>query len=655
MAADPAMHDAALFEDLLLILVTALATVALCRPLRLPGTLGYFAAGAVLGPTGLGLIGASAEVAALAEFGVVLLLFSLGLEFSLPRMLAMRRAVFGLGSLQVLLTGGLFAAVLALAGFDPGLAVLLGGGLALSSTALVSRELVETGQLHRPHGRQALGVLLFQDLFAVFLLILVPVLAAGDSLGQTALLLGGRGVLLFIALMLAGRYLLPPLFGEIARSRSSELFVLLALVVVMAAAWLTRSLGLSMALGGFVGGMMLGESHYRHQLQADIRPFRDLLLGLFLVTVGMMLDLQLLADYWPRILAFGLILMLVKSAILFGVSRLLGYASRDALRTGVVLAQGGEFAFAMLALAAAAGLVAPQVQAFMVAVTLVSMLLTPLLVRRSDWIADRVLGPAPDEMPAHLLEPGPAARPGTAVLLLGYGRVGQAVGRLLQHCGIEHLALDADAGRVADARLAGAAVRYGDATRADLLEAAGLGEVRLVVICLDAPVAVRGALQAVRSLAPRVPVLVRARDEAEGAELLAAGATEVVPETLESSFMLLAHTAALLGRPRARTEALLAQVRADRYRLLHGVIAGDDRADYPVLAHPVLLPEGAAAIGRSLDALAPLPEALEIQGVRRREATLSAAQAGPLESGDIVILIGPGDAVEVAEDRLLGG
>ncbi|MDZ7825657.1 MAG: cation:proton antiporter [Gammaproteobacteria bacterium] len=383
-----------MFADLLLIFATALIMVAACRPARLPGTLGYFVAGALLGPTGLGLIHAGADIQLLAEFGVVLLLFSLGLEFSLPRLMAMRRSVFGVGLLQVALTGALFALVLGLGYVDWGLAVLIGGGLALSSTALVSRELVLTGQLHMAHGRQALGVLLFQDLFAVFLLILIPVLGSDSDvgLGETALILGGKGVVLFVGLMLMGRYLLPPVFTEIARSRSSELFVLAALVVVMAAAWLTHELGLSMALGGFVGGMMLGESHYRHQVQADIRPFRDILLGLFLVTVGMMLDLDLLLEYWPRILAFGLLLMVIKAAVILAISLAFGDSLRVAMRTGLVLAQGGEFAFAMLALAAGANLVEPDVQAFMVAVTLVSMVLTPTLVRRSGTLVDRILG-----------------------------------------------------------------------------------------------------------------------------------------------------------------------------------------------------------------------------------------------------------------------
>jgi CPA2 family monovalent cation:H+ antiporter-2 len=643
--------DGGLFPELLLIFATALVTVALCRPARLPGTLGYFAAGALLGPTGLALIDADADIALLAEFGVVLLLFSLGLEFSLPRLLAMRRAVFGVGTTQVLVTGGLFAGVLAAAGIDGGLAVLIGGGLALSSTALVSRELAASGQLHEAHGRQAIGVLLFQDLAAVFLLILVPAVASGaggEGLGTTVLLLVGKGVALFVALMLAGRWLLPPVFGEIARSRSSELFVLAALVVVMGTAWLTHALGLSMALGGFVGGMMLGESHYRHQVEADIRPFRDLLLGLFLVTVGMMLDLQLLLEYWPRVLAFGLLLMVVKGLLVTAIVRASGESTATAVRSGIVLAQGGEFAFALLALAAGEGLVAPDVQAFMVSVTLVSMVLTPALVRRSGALTALVTGRGrsapPPATPA-------AAEARGAVVLLGFGRVGQVIGRLLDEAAVDWLALDADPDRVSDARLAGAPVRFGDATRADLLRDAGVADARLVVACLDDPGASQRALHAVRTLAPRVPVLVRTRGDEHLDSLLEAGATEVVPETFESSLMLLSHVMALLGRPREEVDSVLEGVRGDRYRLLHGIIGGH-RSGREVV-QPVVLPDGAAALGRSA-ATVELPD-VHLRGVRRREEQLAPEAAGALEAGDIVVLVGEPAAVEAAETRLLVG
>jgi CPA2 family monovalent cation:H+ antiporter-2 len=646
-----------MFADLLLMFFTALVLVAACRPARLPGTLGYFAAGALLGPTGLGLIHAGEDIQLLAEFGVVLLLFSLGLEFSLPRLMAMRRSVFGVGLLQVAATGTVFTVALGLANVDWGLAALLGGGLALSSTALVSRELVLTGQLHMAHGRQALGVLLFQDLFAVFLLILIPILGSDTeaSLGETALLVGGKGIALFVALMLTGRYLLPPVFSEIARSRSSELFVLAALVVVMIAAWLTHAFGLSMALGGFVGGMMLGESHYRHQVQADIRPFRDILLGLFLITVGMMLDLNLLLEYWPRILAFGLLLIVVKALVILVVSLAFGESLRVSMRTGIVLAQGGEFAFAMLALAAGAGLVEHDVQAFMVAVTLVSMVLTPTMVRRSGTLVESVLGrEAPGVSPDTAADPVEGEH--ADVLLLGYGRVGQTIGRLLERCGIDYLALDSEPGRVNTARLAGAPVRYGDATRPNLLETIGVDQAQLVVVCIDDPDAAHQALTAVRELAPTVPVLVRTREDTHLDELMAAGATEVVPETLESSFMILSHVLALLGRPREESQQVLETVRGERYKLLHGVITGtDEDGRYAEVVRPVLLPARARAIGQTLTDLEKRLGGLSIRGVRRRAVTLDPDSAGSLQADDIVILVGAPDAVELGEAALLGG
>ncbi|MEE4299218.1 MAG: cation:proton antiporter [Pseudomonadales bacterium] len=650
-----------LFTELLLIFTAALVLVALCRPLRLPGIFGYFAAGALLGPTGLAFVYADEDIQRLVDFGVVMLLFSLGLEFSLPRLLAMRRAVFGVGVVQVVGTGGLFAAILASGGIALGVAVVLGVGMALSSTAIVSRELAGTGQLHLPHGRQAIGVLLFQDIAAVALLILVPLVGGGGADGSGILAdfawLGLAGAALFVGLMAIGRWVLPPLFTEIARSRSSELFVLAALVTVMATAWLTQAMGLSMALGGFVGGMMLGESHFRHQVESDLRPFRDVLLGVFLISVGMMLDLHLLAEFWPRILVFGVLLMLFKGVVVCLISLAFRDSLRTAVRSGLVLAQGGEFAFAVLALLAGQGMVEGDVQAFLVTVTLVSMVLTPLLVRRSESLAEWIVGhllatPAadPDAPPT-----GPGPEDAAPVVLLGFGRVGQVIARMLERSGVPHLALDNDAERVAEGQLAGVPVRFGDVTRGDLLAAAQVHEAQLVVICIDPPGASLQALRAVRELAPSVPVLVRTRDDSRLGDYLDAGATEVVPETLESSLMLLSHVLALLRRPRSEIESVIASVRGERYRLLHGVIPGSQGGAYREIVHPVRLTERAWACDREAEEVDAKIAGVRFRGIRRRERTLEAQDAGVLQVDDIVVLMGPPEAVEAGEETLLRG
>lgn len=650
-----------LFTELLLIFATALVLVAICRPLRLPGIFGYFSAGALLGPTGLGYVAAGEDIQRLADFGVVMLLFSLGLEFSLPRLLAMRRAVFGVGLVQVVGTGGLFAAILASTGLDVGVALVLGVGMALSSTAIVSRELAGTGQLHQPHGRQAIGVLLFQDIAAVALLILVPLVGGEETDGSGVLAgfvwLGLAGAALFVGLMAIGRWVLPPLFTEIARSRSSELFVLAALVTVMATAWLTQAMGLSMALGGFVGGMMLGESHFRHQIESDLRPFRDVLLGVFLISVGMMLDLDLLAEYWPRILVFGVLLMLVKGVVVCLISLAFRDSLRIAVRSGLVLAQGGEFAFAVLALLAGQGMVEPDVQAFLVTVTLVSMVLTPLLVRRSEavteWIAGRFVPQDPGT--AEATPAGPGAEDLAPVVLMGFGRVGQVIARMLERSGVPHLALDNDAERVAEGQLAGSPVRYGDVTRGELLTAAHVHGAQLVVICIDPPDASLRALIAVRDLAPTVPVLVRTRDDSDLDTYLDAGATEVVPETLESSLMLLSHVLALLHRPRGEIDAVIASVRGDRYGLLHGVIPGSQGGEYREIVHPVRLTERAWACGRDAGEVDAHIAGARFRGIRRRERTLETKEAGTLQAHDIVVLMGSPEAVEAGEETLLRG
>jgi len=665
MAVDAsAAHGAAggLFTELLVIFGAALVCVALCRPFRLPGIFGYFAAGALIGPTGLGFVTALEDIRHLAEFGVVMLLFSLGLEFSLPRLLAMRRAVFGVGLVQVFGTGGVFAVGLAVAGLGAGPAGIVGGSMALSSPAIVSRELTSAGQLHEPHGRQAIGVLLFQDIAAVALLILVPVFGGGEGSGDGLLArfawLGAAGVGLFFGLMAVGRWVLPPIFSEIARSRSAELFVLAALVTVMATAWLTQALGLSMALGGFLGGMMLGESHFRHQIEADLRPFRDVLLGVFLISVGMILDLPLLAEYWPRILSFACIFMLVKGVVVALIARAFGGDLRTSLRTALVLAQGGEFAFAVLALLSGADMIAADVSAFLATVTLVIMVLTPLLVRHSEKIVDRFLGGDTDADAPEAETPidhADASAEDAAVVVLGFGRVGQVVSRLLEQAQIPHIAVEHDAERVAEGRLAGAPVRYGDVTRSELLGGLHLEHAQLVVICIDPPDAALTALRAVRALSATVPVLVRTRDDRSLDDYLRAGATEVVPETLESSLMLLSHALALLARSRSEIDATLEGVRADRYRLLHGVIPGEDGAGYEEIVHPVVLGERAHACGRAASEVAGRLEDVRVRCVRRCDETLDAAAVDALQGGDVVVLLGAPDAVEAAEAVLLRG
>jgi monovalent cation:H+ antiporter-2, CPA2 family len=565
------------FANLLIILASSLVVIALFQRLRLPPVLGYLCVGLMIGPTAFNWVNESEELPDLAELGVVFLLFSLGLEFSLSKMLVLRRVVFGLGSLQVLCSGMLLGGLLMLLGMPITPALLLGAGLSLSSTAIVSKELSSLGELFSSHGRNAIAVLLFQDVVAVLLLTLVPVFAgSSDQAWYWALPLTlGKTVVLFVGLLLASRWLLPRLFHEVAAARSPELFVLLALVIVLLTAWLTHLLGLSPALGAFLAGMLLGESHYRHQIEADIRPFRDILLGLFFVSIGMLIDLQLFASHGLLILGLTLGLLLLKGSVVALLVKWRGSDGETAWRSGLALAQGGEFCFALMAQMQQNKLMPADFGGLLLAAAFCSMLVTPLLLRAAPHIATR-LHRKPNEEAK--LEEISALNAGLHhhVVICGYGRVGQSIGRALRNAHQPYIALDTDPVRVHEAAVGETCVHYGDSRRGELLVAIGLERARLLVIAVDQTDIALLILKEARRLNATVPILVRTRDDSQLAELKAAGASEVVPELLESSLMLASHALIMLGLPAHQVQERADQIRHDRYRLLHGFYPGAD-------------------------------------------------------------------------------
>ena len=564
-----------MFANLLIILASSLVVIALFRRLRLPPVLGYLCVGLLVGPTALDWVNDSEHLPDLAELGVVFLLFSLGLEFSLSKMLALRRVVFGLGSLQVLCSAAVLGTLLALFGIPLGAALMLGAGLALSSTAIVSKELTSLAEIFSSHGQNAIGVLLFQDVVAVLLLTLVPVFAGHSdhawywALPSTLF----KTVVLFVGLLLASRWLLPRLFHEVAASHSAELFVLLALVIVLLTAWLTHLLGLSPALGAFLAGMLLGESHYRHQIEADIRPFRDILLGLFFVSIGMLIDLQLFTHHALLILGLTLALLLIKGTVVAVLLKLRGNDSETAWRSGLALAQGGEFCFALMAQMQQNKLMPAEISGLLLAVTFCSMLLTPLLLRAAPLVAARLHRKPNQEARLEEISTLTAQLQGH-VVICGYGRVGQSIGRFLRSEQQHFIALDDDPVMVQEAATSESCVHYGDSRRDDLLAAVGLNRARLLVIAVDKTDIALTVLKAARRLNSQVPILVRTRDDSQLAELKAAGASEVVPELLESSLMLASHALIMLGLPQSQVQDKVDAVRHDRYQLLHGFYQG---------------------------------------------------------------------------------
>ncbi|MDD5328734.1 MAG: monovalent cation:proton antiporter-2 (CPA2) family protein [Sulfuricella sp.] len=648
----------------LILLAAAVLVVGLFKFLRLPPLLAYLLIGIVIGPHALGWISESRQISYLAEFGVVFLMFSIGLEFSLPQLKTMQRLVFGLGGAQVALTlAGVLAASLAL-GLSWQAGVALGGVLAMSSTAIVSKLLAERVELHSRHGREIVGVLLFQDLAVVPLLVLIPALAAGDNqlgwtLGEAFL----KAAALLALLLVFGQRIVRPWFHLVAGRKSSELFMLNVLLATLGLAYLTGLAGLSLALGAFLAGILISETEYRYQVEADIKPFRDVLLGLFFVTVGMQLDLPAVYENIGRV--FGLLLALIAGkAVMIGVlSRFSGSQPAVAIRTGLALAQGGEFGFVLLSLAGEVHLFGGAIMQICLSAMLLSMLAAPFLILHSDRIVRRLTGSEWAHRAKELHEIAVrSAASEEHVIVCGYGRSGQNLARFLEQEHLPFIALDLDPERVLAAAIAGESVVYGDAGRREVLMAAGLNRARaLVVTYADVKSAMR-VLRHTHEMRPDLPVIVRTLDDTDLEKLRGAGAAEVVPEVLEGSLMLASHTLMLLGVPLARVVRRVRQVREARYSLLRGFFHGVTDQDYELSEkiqprlHTVALNPGAASVGKTLAEVDLDSLLVQVTAVRRNN--IRALEPQPetvLQAGDVVVLMGVPESLAAAEVRLLQG
>ncbi len=626
----------------------------------------FLLVGMIVGPHALGWVAATETTGTLAEFGVVFLLFTLGLEFSLPRLLATRGEVFWLGGLQVVATTAAVAAIAWTFGLALAVAILLGGAVAMSSTAIVLRQLTEQDELNRTHGRLAFGALLFQDLAVVPFLALAGVLASPqEAYGTTEIAFAVvKAAVALVIVLAAGRWLLRPLFHEIAASGASELFTFAVLFVAIGSAWATHAAGLTFALGAFLAGMMLAETEYRYQVEAGIRPFRDTLLGLFFVTVGMQLDVPGLFRQLPAVIALLAGLLALKTAIVMLAARFFAGQWFKALRTGIVLSQGGEFGFALLALLLQSRLIGGEfTQPLLAAITL-SMLVSPFLIRHNKRIARFLLRETgPRQTGLERLE---AATKAIArrehVILCGYGRVGQNVGRVLESEGFEFLAMDLDPLRVRTALSAGDAVVYGDAADDGMLQSAGLDRARAVVVTFSDPARSLAIIRAVRRQRKELPLLVRAMDDTHLEELLEAGATEVVPETLEAALTLVSNALHMLDVPPSRVIRTIGEIRRQRYKTLRSVFgrdpAGrvDESGTFREELHTVVLPPGAWSIGRTISEIRGRGAEVSFTAVRRDG--IVGRDPDPemtLREGDVVVLFGTPEAQEHAEAVLLAG
>jgi CPA2 family monovalent cation:H+ antiporter-2 len=650
----------AVLPQLLVLLAFSVLVVTLFRRLRMPPIVGYLAVGMLLGPYALDI--ASEGIApVLSELGVVFLVFTLGLEFSLPRMLSMRREALGIGGAQVVLTTAVITCTLWAFEVKLPVAIIVGGALAMSSTAIVIRQLTEQAELTRSHARIAVGILLFQDLaFVPFLALESALAGSADQLEIGRIISAVVRAAVALALVLTVlRWIVRPLFHEIGRARSTELFTLTALLVSLGAAWATHEVGLSMALGAFLAGMLLAETEYRHQIESVIRPFRDVLLGLFFITIGTLLDLQLLVRNIWLVLLLVLLLQVIKATIVTVVARLLSGGLRRSLRAGMIVAQGGEFGFALLTLMlndrlADAALIQP-----LLAATVVGMIVSPFVIRHNGRIADFLLRSGNDELSAQEREL--AATRDTAqrdhVIVCGFGRVGQNLARVLERQGFEYIALDMDPRRVRAARLAGDPVVYGDGARPEILEIVGVEHCSVLVITFADPQVSLGIIKVVRELRHDLPVLVRTQDDTRLDELQKAGATEVVPETLEASLMLASHLLLLLKVPVSRVVQTIGDIRNNRYAMLQRLFRTDD----PQHLHEanrsqeelqtVVLPPGAYAVGKTVAEMnLEKQAAVTITGIRRDGILGQQPDASTsFREGDVVVLYGTAEALEHGE------
>lgn len=649
--------------EVLAILSSAVFIVWVFRRLKLPAILAYLVAGMLVGEHGLNITQDQVDYDHFAELGIVFLLFTLGLEFSLPRLMAMRHLVLAVGSLQVGISLLIFTIASMFFGLSFESAFVVGAILALSSTAIVIKQLSETGAMKRKSGQLSVAILLFQDVAVVPLLIIIPMLAVDSDTSMIWALAVAilKGVVVVTLLLFIGKWLLPKVFNIIAQVRTDELFVLTTLLVTLLASALTQWFGLSMALGAFLAGMMLSESEYKHQLEADIRPYRDILLGLFFITVGMKLDIALLISSPFSLLAIMLSFMLVKVMVIKILATRAGESSKDAWASGLMLAQMGEFGFVLIALANQVQLLPSDVSSMLLGAGVISMAITPYMIdharswslflsqEKSTETNDLEQLPENENLKDH-------------VIICGFGRIGQTVSRFLKQESIDFVAIDIDPLRTRTAREAGENVLFGSSRQTELLNAAHLSQAKLVVIAFGEDKQSLEVVQKVRSLSPDVPILVRTRNDDHLDLLHEAGANEVVPESLEGSLMLVSQVLSLTGVPFSRIMRRVQKERKNHYNHLHGFFQGEhtdmspEAIDRIEFAHAILINNDSFGCGKSIESLSLGKRKVSVIALRRGDIECETPEGDTiLQAQDTLIVRGKPRGVEKAEHYVQEG
>jgi CPA2 family monovalent cation:H+ antiporter-2 len=649
--------------SVLLLLTSSVLAVALFRALRLPAMLAYFMLGILFGPFAFDLLPSTESGRHVAEFGIVFLMFSIGLEFSLPKLYAMRKTLFGLGGAQVIIT--LFTTILIgkMLGLSLTTAFLIGAALTMSSTAIVSKILMERIDLNSRHGRLSIGILLFQDLAVIPVLVLIPALGANsDNLIHILSLSALKSVVLLFLLFKFGKTIVNFWFGLVARQRSRELFVMNVLMVTLLLSAATKIAGLSYALGAFIAGMLISETRYRYQVESDIAPFRDILLGLFFISVGMLLDFHYMIDHFDLVMMLLVGFVLFKAIVVALLTKYFGFELGVGIRTGIILAQAGEFSFVILALGLEQNLIGGNNLQLVLSASLLSMVIAPFVIQYNGRIA-RKLVKSYTRNSSHVVEDitnlGKDLK--DHVIICGYGRSGQYLGRFLKEENIPFIALDIDPERVKEAAAAGEHVVYGDAGRRIVLEAAGASRAKAMIVSYADNRASMKVLHVVQEAHPDLPVIVRTFDDTHMDELRSAGATEVVPEVLEGSLMLASHALVLLGVPLNRVVKRIRSFREERYKIFKGYFRGASDMDAAnqerARLHSIEISKDAYAKNLRIDHIDFAKFNVEVQLIRRPNMLEDIAPRGDimLADGDVLVLYGSPQDLIAAEIYLITG
>lgn len=646
-------------DQILILLGFSVLSVAIFKQLNLPSVLGYLLVGMLAGHHAFGFIPESEVIEQIAEIGMVFLLFTIGLEISIPKLMSMKRIVFGIGFIQVLISTISTIALGLWLGLGWAASFAVGGTLAMSSTAISIKQLNDQHELQSRHGQIALGVLLFQDLAVVPFLVLIPIFAQPEagSLMQPMMMALVKGAFAFAVIYYVGQWIVRPATNWVASTYSSELFTLFILLVALLAAWLTWELGLSLAMGAFLAGIMLAETEYQHHIQTEIRPFKDVLMGLFFISVGTQFN-------WHVVLNQPLEVFILTSGIMFGkgmaitlITTIFGFEKGVAVRSGLVLGQGSEFGFALLALSLSLGLLTLDVSQPIIAAIIFSMALSPMVIRFNGRIAKRVVGDYVtnrENFECHITKAAENLK--QHVIICGFGRTGQSLSLFLKKLNLNFIALDVDANLIKEAWDAGEPVYYGNSSHRETLKHAGISQAEAIVVTFGEAKTSKKIIKMVRHLRPDIPLIVRTRDDIHLEELLDLGADEVIPDTVESSIMLASHTLGILGVDEDDTQLVIEEARASHYqRILSFFHGNDDRVESSEhYLHSVTLMPNSFAINKSLDMFN--FKHCHVKALRRNNVSCELPDMShALKEGDVILIEGSDDSIKAIEFKLLNG